>query len=224
MKRTLILQKVLIVLLLIVFLVMWVVWTNIFNTQQETIDSYSELVEKQREDMTEIEDMWVGEYRALEWENYYLQEDVEELTRQLNGKVLPTYQYTVEEVILLAKCVQCEAGFGRVQSQKNVTSVILNRVESSEFPDTIEEVIYQDDYGVKQFSVAWNGMVDNCELDPQTLVSVYEVLLFGKTLPDYVHYFYAESIIDGGSWITRLPVYDIVQGTVFAYSESAKGE
>lgn len=221
MKRRLQTQTWVIRSLLIVILALLVFQQFIFNKQQDTINSYIALVDKQRDDMTELSDQWVSAYRELDLENYELSERVKDLERQLDGFVLP---YTIEEVIILAKCVQCEAGIGRTQSQKNITSVILNRAESDDFPDTIEEVIYQDDFNVKQFSVAWNGMMDSCELEPSTLVSVYEVLLFGTTLPEYVHYFYSERIIDNGSWITKLPVYDIVQGTVFAYSESAKGD
>lgn len=51
--------------------------------------------------------------------------------------------YTEEDLKLLAKICCVEAGDGSVYKQMAVCNVILNRVESPRFPDTISEVIYQ---------------------------------------------------------------------------------
>ena len=57
------------------------------------------------------------------------------------------------ELELLAQLVEAEAGNQSFEGKCLVVDVILNRVESPDFPDTIEEVIFQDG----QFSVTWNG-------------------------------------------------------------------
>lgn len=124
--------------------------------------------------------------------------------------------YSKEEVQLLAKCVQAEAGEGNSQSQKMITQVILNRVVSPKFPNTIEEVIYQKDGGI-QFSVAYNGSLESQEVTYQTLANVYSVLLFGSDLPFEVQYFYAESLVED-NWVKTLKTYDTVEGTIFAYA------
>ncbi len=57
------------------------------------------------------------------------------------------------ELELLAQLVEAEAGN---QSFEGKCLVVLNRVESDIFPDSISEVIYQDG----QFSVAHNGRLE----------------------------------------------------------------
>lgn len=57
---------------------------------------------------------------------------------------------------LIAQLVEAEAGNQDFEGKCLVVDVILNRVESPDFPNTVEEVIYQDD----QFSVIKNGAFD----------------------------------------------------------------
>ena len=124
--------------------------------------------------------------------------------------------YTKEEINLLAQCVEAEAGYNS-ESQKYVTQVILNRVNSTKYPDTIKEVIYQKtSNGVEQFSVAYNGTMKRIKVKPETLVNVYSVLLYGTDLPEYVQYFYSEKVTD--NWVNTLNIYKSVGGTVFAYA------
>lgn len=54
---------------------------------------------------------------------------------------------------LVAQVAMAEAGDQGLDGIRLVVDVILNRVDSDRFPDTIEEVIYQK----SQFSVMWNG-------------------------------------------------------------------
>lgn len=57
------------------------------------------------------------------------------------------------ELELLAQLVEAEAGNQSFEGKCLVVDVILNRVESPDFPDTISEVIFQPG----QFSVIKNG-------------------------------------------------------------------
>lgn len=61
------------------------------------------------------------------------------------------------EMELLAQLVEAEAGNQPFEGKCLVVDVILNRVESPDFPNSIEEVIFQDG----QFSVVTNGAYDN---------------------------------------------------------------
>ena len=53
----------------------------------------------------------------------------------------------------LAQLVEAEAGNQSFEGKCLVVDVVLNRVESDEFPDNIHDVIFQKG----QFSVTWNG-------------------------------------------------------------------
>lgn len=57
-----------------------------------------------------------------------------------------------EDGYLLAKIAECEAGNQSLETRSMVILTILNRVWSPQFPDTIEDVIYQQSNGVHQFS------------------------------------------------------------------------
>ena len=129
-------------------------------------------------------------------------------------------KYSKEEIYMLAQCVQAEAGHYKNHSkaQKMITSVILHRVDSVDFPDTIKDVIYQKNGGSSQFSVAYNGAMQKQKVTPETLSNVYEVLLFGYDIPFDVQYFYAESLKES-NWVKNLEVYATVEGTVFAYNK-----
>lgn len=57
---------------------------------------------------------------------------------------------------LLASIIFCEAGNQSYEGQVAVGAVVMNRVRSASFPDTVEEVIYQ----AGQFSPAGSGWLN----------------------------------------------------------------
>ena len=57
---------------------------------------------------------------------------------------------------LLASLIFCEAGNQPYEGQVAVVAVVMNRINSSSYPDTMEEVIYQSG----QFSPAMSGWLD----------------------------------------------------------------
>lgn len=68
-----------------------------------------------------------------------------------------------EEKYLLAKITMAEAEGEDFKTKVLVISTILNRVESNEFPNTIEDVIFQNDNGVYQFTPIEDGRWDKVE-------------------------------------------------------------
>lgn len=68
-------------------------------------------------------------------------------------------QQYLDDVKMLAQLCQAEAGNQGLTGMRYVADVVLNRVEDERFPDTIEEVIYQNN----QFSVIKNGAFDKAE-------------------------------------------------------------
>lgn len=60
---------------------------------------------------------------------------------------------STDDLVLLAALLQCEAGTSNYDSLLAVATVVMNRVESSRFPNTLYGVIYQNG----QFSPTWNG-------------------------------------------------------------------
>lgn len=69
-----------------------------------------------------------------------------------------THPYTDEDILLLARVINAEMGADWVpdEVQRMVGSVVLNRVASDKFPDSIYDVVYQEG----QYACAWNGSLD----------------------------------------------------------------
>lgn len=82
-----------------------------------------------------------------------------------------SYDLTADDAYLLMKIAMAEAEGEDIEGKALVMLVVLNRVRSNEFPESIEKVIYQEG----QFSPIGNGRWDAIEpnqdcLDALTLV------------------------------------------------------
>ena len=178
-----------------------------------SLKDMEELLDRQRNEQDALITTLEESYGELQ--NSYI-ELVDKNERLESGLQEKRCKYTEDEVYLLAQCVEAEAGYNS-ESQKYVTQVILNRVNSARYPDTIREVIYQKTgRGVAQFSVAYNGSMEGREVKSKTLANVYNVLLFGTDLPEYVQYFYSVKVTN--NWVNTLNTHTTVGGTVFAYA------
>ncbi len=67
--------------------------------------------------------------------------------------------YSEEEIRLIAAVTIAEAEGEPEEGQRLVIDTILNRVDSSYFPDTVYDVIYQKN----QFSCMWDGRFERIE-------------------------------------------------------------
>ncbi len=56
--------------------------------------------------------------------------------------IIPTKAYA-SDIEMIAKVVHAEAGNQSLEGKRMVAAVVLNRVESDTFPDTVDEVISQ---------------------------------------------------------------------------------
>ena len=66
-------------------------------------------------------------------------------------------EWDAEDSYLLAKLAMAEAEGEDTEGKALVILVVLNRVRSEEFPDTVEDVILEEHNGVCQFSVTQEG-------------------------------------------------------------------
>ena len=127
----------------------------------------------------------------------------------------PVYNYTEEELDLLARLIYSEGGIESYDTQLKIGSVVMNRVDDPYFPDTIREVIYQKN----QFSVTFTKldgviMIDR-PADDEAKKAAYEILNYGSVLPKDVQVFYEKSITTG--WVASREPYGTFDRTTFAY-------
>ena len=97
------------------------------------------------------------------------------------------------ELEILARCVEAEAENQSIEVKRAVVSVILNRVDDDDWPDTISEVI-ADPY---EFATYWNGAMD--EVTPAT--STYEAIALEMETRSYpgLYYFDMDQYLQYGT-------------------------
>ena len=85
-------------------------------------------------------------------------------------------EITQSEYENLLRIVEAEAGGEDMLGKMLVANVVLNRVESDKFPNSINEVIFQSDNGVAQFSPISDGRFYTVRISEETIDAVNRVL------------------------------------------------
>lgn len=76
----------------------------------------------------------------------------------------------------LLRIVEAEAGTEDIKGRVLVANVILNRLKNDEFPDTITDVIWDQRYGVPQFSPTYDGKIYEVTVTDDTREAVKQAL------------------------------------------------
>ena len=106
-------------------------------------------------------------------------------------------ELTPEEKDLFTRLVYAEARGEPFKGQIAVAAVVLNRVESNLFPDSIEEVIYQGE----QFTPVRDGSIDNIP-DENALKAVAQALE-GEDPSHNALYFHNPDTARNPEWFTH---------------------
>lgn len=112
--------------------------------------------------------------------------------------------YSDYELELLAHLVYGESGAQSDECQIAVASVVLNRVNAREFPNTIERVIYQSG----QYACTWDGNFDRTP-SKRAYANARYVLEHGSQIPS--------SVIYQAQFTQGSGVYDVIDGEYFCY-------
>ena len=107
-------------------------------------------------------------------------------------------ELTIKEYNVLLRIVEAEAGGEDITGKMLVANVIMNRIQSGRFPDTVTEVVYQKNpNGKAQFSPTVNGRIDSVKVSQQTITAV-ERVLNGEDSSNGALYF--RSVHSNGTW------------------------
>lgn len=107
------------------------------------------------------------------------------LTQDEKEKATWEYALSAEELLLLQKIVMAEAEGEPYEGKVAVANVVLNRLRSANFPDTIRKVIYQK----YQFSPVANGRMDRVTPSKETIKAVTAALNGHKAVSDDTYFF-----------------------------------
>ena len=115
----------------------------------------------------------------------------------------PGAEHDAMDTYWLARIIHAESGGEPLEGQIAVGNVVLNRVDSGDFPDSIPEVIFDDENGV-QFEPVSNGTVMG-EPTELSLEAARRVLAGENTGGDAL-YFFAPALSQG-TWIASSRTY-----------------
>ena len=96
--------------------------------------------------------------------------------------------YNSEDIYWLSRIINAEAGGEPFLGKIAVGNVVLNRVRSSQYPNTVKGVVFDRKYGV-QFTPVANGTIYNTPGYTETLAA--KICLEGATLSGEILFFMA---------------------------------
>ncbi|MBP5530092.1 MAG: cell wall hydrolase [Lachnospiraceae bacterium] len=139
--------------------------TELINTTSVFVSQYSAQISDTNNELAEIE----KEIAEKEAQIKAQEEDIEALKKQYEEELrlsqlaaqaakrdISEVSFADNDRYLLANLIYCEAGGEPYEGQLAVGAVVMNRVMSSRYPDTMYGVIYQK----SQFSPASSGRLD----------------------------------------------------------------
>lgn len=159
------------------------------NTEEEPeeIDIITEakiqvdLTESRRQGQQLVGAMLTQDVQRKEESRLAAQAEIEKVKKQIlmeaesaeeKARKAAAISYSEEDYQVLLRIVQAEAGICDEKGKILVANVILNRVQSDEFPDTIKKVVYQK----SQFQPVSNGTINTCKVTRETIDCVNRAL------------------------------------------------
>lgn len=114
-----------------------------------------------------------------------------------------TDNVTDTNIDLLARLIRAEAQGESYSGKVAVGEVVINRVNSSEFPDSIRSVIYQPG----QFSPVTNGSI-NVPADSDSLKAAHEALKAGSSVGDALYFYNPRTATN--HWLDSKPTKAVI--------------
>jgi spore germination cell wall hydrolase CwlJ-like protein len=143
---------------------------NVLTIKQEQTYTYVEVLPETKQ--IESDDTIIEGY--TENPNYGIYEMTEDDV---------TEEEYMDSLELLAACVEAEAGNQGLLGKRLVVDVVLNRVDSEDFPNTIEEVIKQPYH----FTSYWNGMIESVSITEESFDAV-KMELESRSYPSLLYF------------------------------------
>lgn len=147
------------------------------------------------------------EYRLISSRHERQLEKAVSIPRTIDEEVLErkkVYDLNDTDYNNLLRIVEAEASGEGERGKLLVANVILNRVNSKKFPNTVTEVVFQNSGGKTQFAPTKDGRFYSVKVTEETVRAV-ERAIYGEDISDGALYFVAVSKAskDKVSWFER---------------------
>lgn len=144
---------------------------------------------------------------AVTWDDYYCQVNISAPGVYVPAQCVKT-EYTNSDILIVAQVLTCECGSAPFNAKIAVGNVICNRAASDLFPDTVTEVIYDKRYGSVQFTIAYNGKLNNTP--SRECILAAKCALSGVVIAKDCLFFQAHYVTN--SWMDRNRQYAMTLG------------
>jgi N-acetylmuramoyl-L-alanine amidase len=171
--------------------------------QLEQIENKFLQVESDNQKLSKRQEELVSQLHEYKTISEELKKDKNKLQEQLDAQ-----EKDVKKIRLLEKIVTAEAKGESLQGKVAVAEVILNRVESEKFPNTVQGVVYQKN----QFSPVMDGSINN-EPTEESKEAV-RIALEGSNKTNGALYFYNPRIATS-RWLDTRPTTVTIGSHVF---------
>lgn len=207
---------IIIINLFITFIVFILILSKVGkNVQQVSIINSSETTSQLKMDISTEEEKLCRDTAVVSESQKQIEPQVEETTKE-SKKLFYDKVFTDGEKTMLAEIAMAEAEGQDIKTKMLVIAVILNRVESDNFPDSISEVIFQNDGQTYQFSpVMQGGRWWTTLPNKECYEAVYEVLNAKSDFSEGALYF--ESCSNSDNWHSRNLTYLFKYGNLRFY-------
>ena len=133
-------------------------------------------------------------------------------SKAVSGSSKAVIRYTSSDVDLLARLITAEAGGESYNAMVGVGGVVVNRVQSAEWPNSISNVINQVSGGYYQFTPVKNGWIKKAATD-EAKKAAMAVINGSDTSKGAMFYFDDSST---NQWLWSKPITNRIDHMVFA--------
>lgn len=105
-----------------------------------------------------------------------VEREVVTVTKYVEKPYIKFHSVNIHELMILLRITEAEATGGTVNQKVNVAHAVLNRVRSDRFPNTIEEVVFEEHFGRHQFSPVADGRFYKVSISKETILAVDKAL------------------------------------------------
>jgi N-acetylmuramoyl-L-alanine amidase len=139
----------------------------------------------------------------------------QKLNIPVSSTVNPTkpVTYSASDLDLLSRLINAEAQDQPYEAKVAVGAVVMNRVKSSAFPNSISGVIYQTINGYYQFTPVLNGWI-NKSADADS-INAAKAALSGVDPTNGALFYFDDSITN--KWLLAKPVSITIDNLIFAF-------
>jgi spore germination cell wall hydrolase CwlJ-like protein len=121
--------------------------------------------------------------------------------------------YSASDISLLSRLINAEAGGEPYEAQVAVGAVVMNRVKSADFPNSISGVINEQINGYYQFTPVLNGYINNPA--SQSSINAAYAAINGNDPTNGALFYFDNSTTN--SWLWSLPISIEIDKMVFSY-------